>query len=100
MLLLSFLPARATAQECAILWESGHVRLDAKVSPQEIRMEWRLLYCPGVHYSAGLRVPGRIKVEGRMDGAGWKEALSETVPGGLLELAPDRHVGATWNGCC
>ena len=102
--LIVCLPAWANAQPCAILWESGPVRLEAEFSPQALRMEWRLSYCPGTHYSATMRVPGRIKLEGRMDGAGWQEAVSETVPDGLQQIAPDRNPGGTWGGgnydCC
>ena len=103
ILLALLLPAWATAQECVTLWESGRVRLDSRMSPQEVAMEWRLLYCPGLHYSATFRVPGRIKLEGRMEDGAWKEAVSETVPEGLQGLAPDRNAGGSTDGgytCC
>ena len=61
-------------------------------------MEWRLSYCRGTHYSATLRTPGRVKLEGRMNGGQWQEAVSETVPEGLLRIAPDRNAGETWGG--
>lgn len=82
------LPARATTEECPVLWESGPTTLPPSVAPQTPEAEWRLVYCPAIQYEHW-RKPARITVQGRMGQGPWQDGVSHTIPG-LSELAPDR----------
>ena len=68
-------------------------------APQQLLMEWQLLYCPGV---SGGR-PGTLHLKGRLGERDWQETLHRpdfTASVGLtLEdlvlMAPDIHAGAS-----
>ena len=96
---------------CLLLWESGPVRPAFDRAPQQLLMEWQLLYCPGAHLASGLRRPGTLHLKGRLGEGPWQEALhlpDSLVTAGMtveeLEaLATDSHAAATqdawpWHG--
>lgn len=76
-----------------------------ETAPQGIRMEYRLLYCPGrvYHASSGFwNRPGTVKIQGRMGGREWADTgESWEVPEGLWRLAPHAEGGmGGGNACC